>query len=265
MNRKGPSLVIDGLEELHVVPPERLEQVALLDRDDMRFVIRAEQLPAILESLRDEYGVVLAGGRRLGRYRTVYYDTPDFQLYHEHHRGRRPRVKVRTREHVDRGLGFLEVKRKTPRGATSKFVRPRSLEQSSWGTEDAAFVREHAGVDPDVLAPVLGVSFERVTLVGKESPERVTLDLSVAFERGGTEVRIEPVVTVEVKQPKILLRSTAALAIRRADPTGLSVSKYCAGLILTGAPVKRSGFWAEVRAILRRAGLPDLPAAPPAR
>ncbi len=59
-------------------------------------------------------------GKRLNHYRTLYFDTPDFELYLLHVNGRADRYKVRSREYTDTHLSYLEVKHRTPKDRTIK-------------------------------------------------------------------------------------------------------------------------------------------------
>ena len=51
---------------------------------------------------------------------TLYFDTPDRQMYAEHQRGRKNRQKIRVRRYESSGVSFLEVKRKNNKGRTDK-------------------------------------------------------------------------------------------------------------------------------------------------
>ena len=66
-----------------------------MDRVDTKFLLPAVSAPGILASLADGYRVLEVSERRLSRYSTRYFDTPDLRLYHAHHAGRGRRYKVR--------------------------------------------------------------------------------------------------------------------------------------------------------------------------
>lgn len=61
--------------------------VALLDRMDTKYVMSETQLYQALTTLREEYWVLDINAVRLNQYRTLYFDTADFMLYHRHHAG----------------------------------------------------------------------------------------------------------------------------------------------------------------------------------
>jgi len=86
----------------------QLDAVSLLNRIDTKFLLTVPQLVEILPRLARDYLVLEVGGRRLHQYRTLYFDTPDLDLYHLHHRSRAVRHKVRSRAYLDSDLAFFE-------------------------------------------------------------------------------------------------------------------------------------------------------------
>jgi hypothetical protein len=63
----------------------QMDGVALLDRSELKFVIPQNLLAPVLAYLCASYRVLVVNGRRLSRYRTLYFDTDDLELYRRHH------------------------------------------------------------------------------------------------------------------------------------------------------------------------------------
>ncbi len=61
-----------------------MENVALLDRMETKYVLGISQLSAALQVLTRRYRVLDVQGVRLNHYQTIYFDTPDFTLYQQH-------------------------------------------------------------------------------------------------------------------------------------------------------------------------------------
>ncbi len=99
---------------------QEMDAVMLLDRTDTKFVLSTAQLLQALAAVQHDYRMLAVQGIRLNRYRTLYFDTADFALYHLHVNDRAERYKVRSREYTDSGLSFLEVKHKTRKDRTVK-------------------------------------------------------------------------------------------------------------------------------------------------
>ena len=174
-------------------------------------------------------------------YRTLYFDTPDHHCLRDHHRGRRPRYKIRIRHYTDRQLSFLEVKCKTSSDSTIKARRPLPYAQEHLGPEERAFINEHNPIAADALVPSLRTAFGRITLVGIHTMERATIDLDLSFEGEDKTGGFPRGVIAEIKQERPKPRSPVLLAFRAAGVRSIPVSKYCtaAMLLLPQVPMNR--------------------------
>ena len=158
-----------------------MDEVKLMNRTDTKFVFPLSTLHKILPELVDHYRVLEIDGVRLNAYRSLYFDTEDFQFYHQHHNGKTGRNKVRFREYIDSGLAFLEVKRKNNKGKTiKKRIKVGDIpEQLDGPNKD--FVDKVVGEKLD-LKPQHWNKFSRITLVHKIRKERLTIDVNFRFQ-----------------------------------------------------------------------------------
>ncbi|MFN8522333.1 MAG: polyphosphate polymerase domain-containing protein [Chloroflexota bacterium] len=235
-----------------------LERVSLLNRVDTKYVLDPPRLLAALAGLTRHYRVLQIGGTRRHRYRTVYFDTPSFELYPQHHTGRATRVKARGRTYLDSGLAFFEVKVKNNRGRTIKHRLPTPRLLTELTPEAGDLLARHApGLDGG-LEQKLTNSFTRITLAGVERAERLTLDLDVRFEaRGewGSRIAILPGLAIaELKQAGPDRDSPFARCMRELRVQPLSVSKYCTGVSLLYPELPHNRFKPQLRAMARLAG-----------
>ncbi len=141
---------------------KEMDAVALLNRTDTKFVLSTDQLLQALAALQHDYRILSVAGQRLNHYRTLYFDTPNFDLYNLHVNERSDRYKVRSREYTDSRRSFLEVKHKTNKGRTIKeristqpagspndagsgklAARRLSLRQPGAGAENLEYLRAH--------------------------------------------------------------------------------------------------------------------------
>jgi len=220
---------------------ELIAQRVLQQRVDTKFVFRERALDVLLDALDGDYAVVLASDQQQARYENVYFDTDDYLCLREHHRGRRTRYKVRIRHHVDREQSFLEVKEKRNTDATFKHRMPIPFRTERLDDEALRFIEMHASVPAEQLRASLRIHFRRMTLVGIETHERITLDTGLWFSGGETESTLSDGVIAEVKQVRFKARSPIMRALRGIGALQLSVSKYCtaAQLLLPSFPLKR--------------------------
>src|SRR5688572_29709881 len=177
-----------------------MDGVALLNRVDTKYVMSGATLAAVLPSLASAYRVLEIEGRRAHRYRTLYFDTPDLDLYRRHLAGWAVRHKVRSRLYVDTDLAFFEIKAKTGEDRTLKHRLQTEAPLSSLTPAARALLAEHLPTDQRSLGPILWNEFARITLVGSRDAERVTLDLGVRFDVDGRTAILPNVVIAELKQ-----------------------------------------------------------------
>ena len=220
------------MADFPVAGPELISARSLQKRVDTKFVIAATKVEAFLESLGQGFAVLESNGVRAALYRTQYFDSPDFAFLMQHHRGRRPRFKVRLRNYLDRDLSYVEVKQKTPKNITVKVRKVREESDLSLDPTDRRFLADSCPIPNEVLEPQVLTVFRRVTLVGIDEPERVTLDMGLSFSTETRSAELPDICVVEIKQPRFRARSECFLALRRLNARPAKFSKYFTGATL---------------------------------
>jgi membrane protein DedA with SNARE-associated domain len=219
---------------------DQMNEVALLDRIDTKFVITYEQLLSALAHLQSEYWMLVVGGRRLIHYRSLYFDTPDFALYQAQVNGRAERYKVRSREYTDTHLSFLEVKHTTRKGRTIKDrlmtdqpVRQMTRDLQNW-------LLGVSVVDGGALELKVWNTFTRITLVNKQRCERVTLDSDLAFFSNDRLVQLDGIAVAEVKMNACRAASPFISEMRAQRIRQRGFSKYAIGVSMLYDRVKKN-------------------------
>lgn len=223
--------------------------MTLMDRTDVKFVMPINRLPAVLVLAQGHYRVLELDGKRLFSYETLYYDTPDLDLYHKHQAGHLNRYKVRLRNYLDSNLSFLEVKFKSNKGRTVKtrIAKPLS-EMQPWDAQSESFLKENLPLeDPNNLRPVLWVNYDRLTLVGIRSKERITIDLNLTFVSGERQKEHSHLVVVEIKQEKESAQSVFRHILQRKRIRAGGISKYCFGVASIHRHVKSNRLKPKLR------------------
>lgn len=273
--QNGPALQTPGIVRRPTAPPRpgyqpdfaallrrfepitlsEMSEVALQDRTDTKFVMREGQLYNALATLTQQYRVLDIRGVRLNQYRTLYLDTADFDLFRQHHTGRRDRYKVRTRSYVDSHLSFLEIKHKVRQNRTVKnrIATPNLL---TWMTPEAdAFLNDHLPFDPEALEPKLWNEYTRITLASKRDCERLTLDLRLRFSgyentfAAGRSFDLPGLAIAEVKQDGPNRHSAFLSRMRETGVRPIGFSKYCAGVAMIFDEVKHNNFKPKMRLV----------------
>ncbi len=230
-----------------------MDSIKLMNRVDTKFVTTESVLARILEMADDRYRVLTMDGRSDSPYDTLYYDTPDLEMYTEHRNGHLVRQKVRTRTYLNSGETFLEIKRKNNHGRTRK--KRMGIPRASFSTfgdipEAAAFLAGKSRYTSDRICPALGTTFTRITLVNNGKTERLTIDRDLRFHnvRTGLDASLPGAVIIELKQDG-LAASPMKEILRQLRVFPLRVSKYCIGTVLTDPAVRKGRFKEKVRAI----------------
>ncbi len=238
--RAAPRTLETVAAEFDPISLKQMEAAALLNRTDTKFVMPAGQLLDVLAQLAPDYWMLAVNGRRLNHYRTLYFDTPDFELYHAHVTGRAERYKVRSREYTDSHLSFLEVKRKTRQDRTIKERLSTAQPIHHMTSEMASWLRGVSPLDGGALEPTLWNTFTRLTLVSKHQCERVTLDVDLTFYAAERVARLAGLAVAEVKLDSRHAASLfrAQMRDRRIHPHGFS--KYALGVALLHDHVKKN-------------------------
>ncbi len=226
-----------------------MASVKLMNRVDTKFVAPLAALPEILRLAQPNYYIQEIDGKRLATYETLYYDTPDMQMYLRHHDRQLRRQKIRIRTYVDSHLTFLEVKNKTNKGRTKKKrIEVAVGDLGAMADEQRAWLREKSWYDVATLQPQLRTRFERITLVNRAKTERLTIDTSLCWENTQTAhtASLGAAVVIELKrdgnQPSEMVKILRDLHIRP-----LKISKYCIGVALTNPTVKNNRFRPKLR------------------
>ena len=225
--------------------PISLEQSAkahLMKRTDTKFVFPSHLLPAILDKLRPTYRVLEVDKVRLQHYQTVYFDTPDFQLYQQHHNGQRDRFKLRVRSYLDSEIDYLEVKQKDNHDVTRKTRMETATPFDGQAPEIHSFLQRAFPLSETPLAPKITNQFHRISLVSQVDAERLTLDLNLRFISPSGNFSIPGIVIAEVKQPHFSVHSAFIQEMRQSGFRPTRFSKYCVGIALAYPHLKRNAF-----------------------
>ena len=231
------------ISEFEGITLQEMDSVSLLNRVDSKYVFSNLLLPEILESVLPYYRILTISKDRVFTYSSLYYDTPDNQLYLDHHNGKLNRYKVRFRAYQETNIFFLEIKYKTKNGRTiKKRIRTPKLE-TELTQESLNFIAENTSLGSDELEPKMYTNFSRITLVDKNLTERLTIDYSLEFVNGKIRKELPKLAIAELKRSNVnghISRFIQIVAEMGIPPRGLS--KYCIGRVLTDDLVKYNRF-----------------------
>lgn len=263
--RAGQSAIPPQLATAHDAPhglaapfaPVSLQQLdakaSMLERLDNKYVIDAQVLRQAIPELARHFDILQIDGRREFTYQTCYFDDPQRTSYHDHHRGRRKRCKVRVRKYLEARLCFVEVKLKDKRGITVKkrlkyaLDKYGMLDAAAWAHIRAAYGELYGSEFGQALEPAVDMRYRRMTLVAKDGGERMTIDRELVFSGDAGTCTIDPgLCVVETKSANANGIADKILRALHQHPTQ-RCSKYCVAMATLQAVRKHNRFLPALR------------------
>lgn len=233
--------VKSALDKFEPITLEEMDGVKLMDRSDLKFNLSIRHLPELLASISDHYRSLEVKGTRMSRYETLYYDTPGFDLYKTHHKGKPTRFKIRARKYVESDLNFFEVKHKNNKGRTIKTRVKKKADGGEISGSALELLNDKTGMDSSNLEPKLFVNYTRITLVNRFEEERLTIDLDLEVKNEDSSYDFEGLVIVEAKMSKIQVTPFVKLLKEKHIREG-GISKYCMAVSKLIPDIKQNNF-----------------------
>jgi len=240
--------LIEALKRFTPISLDQMDKVQLLDRIDTKYILNQAKLSELLGKIADSYYVLNIEGELLHPYETLYFDTPDYNLYRMHHNGHQNRYKLRFRKYVNSGISFFEVKLKTNTHRTVKKRVSVSNIEESLSANQQQFVHDCTNDDFDQYLPALRVNFNRITLVNLNVGERLTIDTNLHYGDENGEKNIHNIAIVEVKQQKHSVSPFRQL-MRENRLHEFYLSKYCLGITCLHEGLKKNRFKRKLMAL----------------
>jgi hypothetical protein len=228
------------LQAFDPITLDEMKDVELMNRVDTKFLISRKVFDELLPQLAESYRSLEIKEQRMMEYSTLYFDTPDYRFYLDHHNGKGNRFKVRIRNYVSSGLFFLEIKNKFKGRTNKKRISLKGFEESlEKGSRE--YISSVIGKEMSLVSKLWN-SFDRITLVSKTDKERLTIDLNLAYtSEKGTEV-FDHIVIAELKQERLNRNSLFFRLMKQQGIRPGGFSKYCIGAITLDSNLKYNRF-----------------------
>lgn len=236
----------DTLAQYQPISLEEMAGIRLMNRTDTKFVTTMDKLVELLRMASEEYLVQEIDGIRVANYYTRYFDTPDMDMYNEHHNGRCNRQKLRIRSYVDSQLDFLEVKTKDNHGRTKK----KRIDAHEADSMRVDFIARNLRYDVAEMQPKIENYFNRITLVNKKKTERLTIDTNIRFHNIVVDnaIALDKIVIIELKRDGSY-SSPVLNMLRELRIHPMGFSKYCMGMAMTDPTLRRNLFLPRITRI----------------
>lgn len=206
-----------------------LDKVELMNRVDLKFCFHISHAHKVFELIQDNYSALEIDGETIFPYYNTYFDTVDNQMYLNHHNGKLNRYKIRVRQYNQTNVSFLEIKFKNNKGRTIKKRVVRNEFHAPFNHAEREFIQRITPYSGEQLRPIIANSFHRITLVNNSFTERVTIDFAPGFKNENSEVTLQNLVIVEIKQDRASSANLLTKILRELRLTDKGFSKYCIG------------------------------------
>ena len=230
-----------NLSSFDKISLDEMNGVSLMKRVDTKFILSESQLLKVFSKIQKDYKVLEIDNERLMQYSTLYFDTQNKKCFKEHHNGKLNRYKIRMRKYLVSDLCFLEVKKKNNLGVTNKTRRQIKDFETILSSGSKEFIY-NSQINDLLLEPALYNNFNRITLVNKNYPERVTIDTNLSFKSANKEKIFDNLVVIEIKQEGKRLNTVMNKALKLMSILPTNFSKYCLGITNTFDNIKSNRF-----------------------
>jgi hypothetical protein len=229
--------ILDAMDPISL---EEMDGVKLMNRMDTKCIFSVDLLNKILIECKNYYKVLYHAGTRSSFYKTLYFDTQELKFYFDHHNGRARRFKVRMRNYTESDLFYLEIKYKKYGRTDKKRIKVKDF-TNVLDTDQNLFLEKITN-QPLELKPVIWNNFHRITLVNKQTPERVTIDTNIGFEYKDKMSRYDRLVIGEIKQERTDYNSPILNLLKKNGIRPSGMSKYCLGIAVMEHGIKQNSF-----------------------
>jgi hypothetical protein len=210
-----------------------MDSVELMDRVETKYVFSVKKLPELLKRFSANYKALDINDLRNFPYYTTYLDTPELLFYTQQITDKLNRHKIRYRLYESTGISFLEIKMKTNKERTIKWRIENYSDSCSPDDSASAFIKEYLPYNSLDLHTALINRFTRITLVGININERITLDYNISFSESDGKVTQLPFLAIaELKSERYVNRSMAGIVLRQNGIRPVNFSKYSFGSAL---------------------------------
>lgn len=233
------------LNQFEKIDLQGLEKVKLLNRVDSKFIFHVNELPYILNIIKNDYFLLEINDLHSFDYETAYFDSQKFQLYHAHHNGKLNRFKIRRRHYLYNNQNFFEIKQKIKGNRTHKF----RIEKSGEGNIFSEIEQEMlvlSGAPKIELEEKLKVYYTRLTFASKSENERITVDLGLTYSNENMKKEFNELAILEVKQDSMNRNTGVLLCLKTKKIRPLSISKYAIGIAMIENSVKKNAFKSKI-------------------
>lgn len=236
------------IKSFETISLSEMGKVRLMNRVDSKYLTTIDQILNVLRAAASDFYIQEIDGRSNMPYYTLYYDTPDADMYYNHQRGKKNRQKIRIRNYEEtEAAPFVEIKIKNNKGRTRK--KRIAMNDGEKIDSYRVFVENNSGYSVSSLIPQIENHFFRITLVNKDLTERITIDTNLEFHNLTTDryVKLPEIGIIEWKRDGNSDKSIFGQILKKFRIHLGGFSKYCIGMAVTNPDLRQNRLKARIR------------------
>ena len=238
------------LQDFESISLKALDAFKLMNRVDTKYIFNRSQLVDILDKIKYNYKVLEINQQRLFNYESLYFDTPAYNFYFDHHNCRSNRIKVRFRKYVDTGDVYFEIKKRVNGERTDKYrVKTNAINHKLLA--DEVNLMQSLSLQEQTLENKVWINYKRITLASLSSQERVTIDMDMSFEKDGKLIGFSDLIVAEVKQDRFSRLSSFTYEMRKNIIPDFRISKYAIAVAMMEQGIKSNAFKYKINKLLK--------------
>jgi hypothetical protein len=238
------------LQDFESISLKALDAFKLMNRVDTKYIFNRSQLVDILDKIKYDYKVLEINQQRLFNYESLYFDTPAYNFYFDHHNCRSNRIKVRFRKYVDTGDIFFEIKKRVKGERTDKYrIKTDAIHHELLAEE--MNLMQSLSLKEQALENKVWINYKRITLACLSNQERVTIDMDMSFEKGVKLMGFSDLIVAEVKQDRFSRLSSFTNEMRKNIIPDFRISKYAMAVAMMEQGIKNNAFKYKINKLLK--------------
>ncbi len=155
---------------------EDVKQLSFAKRREEKYILHFDTLFYVLPLLKEYYSILEISNQRYQTYETQYWDTPHYDMFHQYQRKIGNRYKIRTRQYLESGIEYIELKHKNNKDFSLKKRQRLSSDHRLETIKN--FIKEHSPYQYDELEKTVKNRYFRISLLNKINNERITIDIN---------------------------------------------------------------------------------------
>jgi hypothetical protein len=229
----------------------KTEKSKSLRYKDLDFLFSNKLLEKLIKCNKESYDLVKSGDLNYQIIRILYFDTPNNRFFTDAHNTKRNRYNVCYRHYIESDTTFLEVKYLNKKGIRKRKKLKINSIKSNLNDEELLFLKKvMPGKLIKKLQPRLSINYKRITLIDKNSRDKIILDTDIEYLYNDLEFKSMNLTYCKITQEKAAKNCDFLKSLKNFGVREEQINKYVFGMSIFGE--RKSNYYKnKIKKILR--------------